>query len=147
MRCLGLRAADEWFAIDVTRVQKVVRNIPFTPLPVAPYAVVGLANLKGSVVTLLSFEELIGRERGQHSRAAVVFKTQSGERGLLGLLVERPDDIFELDDEKILPPPVSPEEGSCILGIAEADGKLFRIINSDEIISAFKGGAKNEKLD
>ena len=137
MRCLSFYAGGEFFAVDVTLVQKVVRNMTFTPIPAAPPAVAGIANIKGGIVTLLSLTELLGRERGKRAATAVVFKSLTNENDQMGLLVDQPGDLIDIEESVILPPPL-PEEGEekfCVSGIAETDGKLYRIINIDSIKS------------
>jgi len=139
MRGLSLLADGELFAVDVTMVQKVVRNLAFTPIPAAPRTVAGIANIKGGIVTLLNLTELLGRKRNEQAVNAVIFKSFTNENDQMGLLMDQPGDLIDIDENKILPPPLSEEkeEKFCISGIAEVEGKLYRIINIDEIINRF----------
>jgi purine-binding chemotaxis protein CheW len=140
-----LLADEELFAVDVGLVQKVVRNISFTPIPAAPPAVAGIANLKGGIVTILSLAELLGRERGRHAVNAVVFKSDANGGDQMGLLIDKPGDLIDIGENDILPPPLvaKGEEKPCVSGIAEAGGKLYRIIDLDDIKNRFKGGFDN----
>jgi purine-binding chemotaxis protein CheW len=134
----------ELFVVDVTLVQKVVGNIEFTPIPAAPPAVAGIANLKGGIITLISLAELLGRKRGEQAVNAVVFKSSEISGDQMGLLVDKPGDLVDIDDDGILPPPLAEkvEERFCISGMAEAEGMLYRIIDVDEIANRFKGGGE-----
>ena len=144
MRGLGFIADNELFAVDVTRVQKVARNMVVMPVPTAPCEVVGIANMKGRVVTVLSLAALLGRSRdkgggisvhGAKEINAVVFKSSTDGNDQMGLLIDKPCDLIEVDDNKILPP-----EQCCISGMTEVNGRLYRIINIDLISSRFKNG-------
>ncbi len=141
-------ADGEWFAADVGLVQKCARNIELTPVPMAPGEVAGIANDKGKVVTLLRIAVLL--QRSAPARAlprrinAVIFKSSSGNVDQMGLVVTRPGDLIDIDDAKIVPPPL--EEGAeaarYISGVAEQDGMIYRILNMEAIIERFRSGAK-----
>ena len=145
MRCLSFFADNEFYAVDVTLVQKVVRKMVVTPVPTAPGAVVGIANLKGRVVTLLDLGCLLGRVKKQTDISldivdAVVFKSLSGGANQTGLVIDKPGNLIDIDDEAISLPPMTTdsEESYCISGIAEVDDRLYRIISIDSIIERYK---------
>ena len=52
--------ADRVCALDVTRVQEVLRPLPVTPLPLAPPAVRGLLNLRGRIVPAVDLRAVLG---------------------------------------------------------------------------------------
>jgi len=116
-----------------------------TPVPTAPGAVVGIANLKGRVVTLLDLGCLLGRVKKQTDISldivdAVVFKSLSGGANQTGLVIDKPGNLIDIDDEAISLPPMTTdsEESYCISGIAEVDDRLYRIISIDSIIERYK---------
>ena len=149
MRGLSFLLDGELFAVDVTLVRKVVRNITFTPIHAAPGAVVGIANIKGRIVTVLSLAELLGREKSAGAVNAVVFKPLTDGNDQMGLLIDKQGDLIDIDENEILPPPrtAGEEEKSCISGMAEVAGTLYRIINIDSIISRFKDDAEDAGKD
>jgi len=146
MRCLSFFTDSEFFAVDVTLVQKVARKMTVTPVPSAPDAVIGIANIKGRVVTLLSLCELLGRKKKRDPKNvanvvdAVIFKSLSGGEDQIGLVIEKPGNLIVIDEETVCLPSLTTgaEESFCISGIAEVEGKLYRIINIDSIIKKYK---------
>ena len=146
MRCLSFFTDNEFFAVDVTLVQKVARRMTITPVPTAPDAVVGIANLKGRVITLLSLNELLGRKKkrieGPLANAvdAVVFKSFSGGSNQIGLVIDKPGNLIDIDDNTISLPSLTTgaEESFCISGIAEVDNRFYRIISIDLINERYK---------
>jgi len=146
MRCLSFFADNEFFAVDVTLVQKVARKMTVTPVPTAPDAVVGIANLKGRIVTLLSLSQLLGRrvKRTEGSATdtidAVIFKSFSGGENQTGLVMDKPGNLIDIDDDSISLPSLTTgaEESFCISGIAEVDDRFYRIISIDSIMEKFK---------
>ena len=148
-------ADGEFFTVDVTLVQKVARNMRVTPVPTAPDSVAGIANMKGRVVTVLSLTALLGREREKREGGrqiqtvhAVVFKSFTDGNDRMGLLIEKPGDLIDISDDKIMPLSVKTgketDENFCISGMAETDGELYRIINIDSIINRFLTGGTDK---
>ena len=153
MKCFSFLVNDEFFAVDVGLVRKVVREMAVTPVPTAPGEIIGIANLKGGVVTVLSLYGLLGRgerrdgEYGARTVKAVVFKPFPGGEDQTGLFIDKPGDLVDINDEIIRPPSLATGAGEsfCISGIAEVDNRLYRIINIDSIINKYKynGGIEN----
>ena len=145
MRGLSFIAGGELFTVDVTLVKKVVRKMAITPIPAVPGAVVGIANMKGRIVTVLSLTELLGRGRNAQAVNAVVFKPFTDGNDQMGLLIDKPGDLVDINDNEILPLPrtAGEVEKLCISGMTEVEGRLYRIINIDSIISRFKNNGDN----
>jgi len=145
MKGLSFQAGGELFTVDVTLVYKVVRNMPFTPLPASSDTVVGIAGMKGRVITVLSLTELLGRGRSEQARDVVIFKPAASGNDQMGLIIDKPGELIDIDENEILPPPKASreEEHLCIAGMIEIDGVLYRIICVDSIISGFKYAGEN----
>jgi len=116
-----------------------------TPVPTAPDAVIGIANLKGRVVTFLDLSCLLGRVKKRTDESAdivdaVVFKSLSGGENQTGIVIDKPGNLIDIDDDAISLPSLTTdsEESFCISGIAEVDDKLYRIISIDSIIERYK---------
>jgi len=146
MRCLSFFTDNEFFAVDVTLVQKVARKMTVTPVPTAPDAVAGIANIKGRVVTLLSLCELLGRKKKRSEEPpsnavdAVIFKPFSGSGDQIGLVIDKPGNLIDINDTAVSLPSLTTgaEESYCISGIAEVENRLYRIISIDSIIERYK---------
>jgi len=153
MRGFSFLVNNEYFAVDVDLVQKVTRKMIVTPVPTAPDEVIGIANLKGRVITVLSLFQLLGnkerrnKEYSSRTVKAVVFKTILGNEDQIGLFIDKPGNLIELDDNLIRPPslPTGAKDSFCITGIAEQDNKLYRIISINSIINKYK--INSEKTD
>jgi len=72
---------------------------------------------------------------------AVVIKPSGDEDDQMGLLIDKPGNLITVEDDEILPLPLTAEaeERRYLSGIAEVRGTLYRIISVDAIISRFKG--------
>ena len=147
MRGLSFLVGGELYAVDVTLVQKVARKLTITPVPSAPDEVVGIANMKGRVVTILSLIRLLDGEEecpAKNLINTIVFKSDSSSEDQMGLAIEKPGILIDFSDSAIRSPPLSEgkEEGFCISGIAEVDDRIYRIINLDLIRQKYMTGSE-----
>jgi purine-binding chemotaxis protein CheW len=138
---LSFYSDGELYAVDVAYIKKTACNIAVTPIPAAPESVVGIANMKGRVVTILSLSSLLNQKREQAAQKSdivnAVILTAASNGDQAGLCINKPGELIELDDEKILPPPAEADakEKSCLRGVIEMYGQLYRIIDGASIIN------------
>ena len=142
MRGLSFLAGGELYAVDVTLVQKVARMLAITPVPSALPEVVGIANLKGKVVTVLSLGKILGSDKSNDATLytnTIVFKYGSSHEDQMGLAVEKPGNLIDIDDDAIRSPPVTAaaDESNCISGVIEIDDVLYRIIDIEAILKRY----------
>ena len=145
MRGLSFFVGSERYAVDVTLVQKVARKLAITPVPSSPEEVIGIANLKGRVITVLSLDKILDDKQSCEAERyinTIVFKAGSGSEDQMGLAVDRPGNLVDIDTNDIRPPPLNANDrGSfCISAIAEIDNSFYRIIDIDSIYKKFTAG-------
>jgi len=138
MNGLSFTVGSELYTVDVNLVQKVARKLMITPVPSAPSEIVGIANLKGRVVTVLNLCRLLGIDKTDEAARyihTVVFKSFSSSEDQMGLAIEKPGNLIEIDDADIKPSPLTAgSEGSfCISGVAETNDMFYRIIDIESI--------------
>jgi len=145
VRGLSFVTGGELYAVDVTLVQKVARKLAITPVPSAPVEIIGIANLKGRVVTVLSLNKLLGVDEtndAQNGINTIVFKSTSNNEDQMGLAIESTGNLIDLSDNTIKSPHYSSEaeDSFCITGIAEVDEKFYRVIDLNAIMQRYVTG-------
>lgn len=128
------RVGEMVFGIDVMMVQEVIRFQRMTSVPLAPPAVKGLINLRGQILTAIDLRELLGMEpRGEDERPMnVVFKSGQDE---MSLLVDKIDDVLELDPRRLEPTPETlDEEYKNLVGsVYKLDQGILLILSPDKV--------------
>ena len=144
MRGLSFFVKQELYTVNVTGVMKVVRNIATTPVPAVSDEVVGIVNLKGMVITILSLPALLGYKQVEDKHDvntinAVIFKPIVDGSDQMGLLIDTPGDLITIDTERIRPLPVNVtfEEKQILSGLADVDEQLYRIVDIPSIVNRF----------
>lgn len=122
---VAIAAASRWlrvvvggdsYALELLRVQEVVRVVPIVPMRGALPAVLGVMNLRGRIVPVFDLGLWLHGARvdaGEHSRIVVVER----EDELIGVLVSAVEDVVTLGRDRIEPPVPGGTPG-VVLGVA-----------------------------
>jgi purine-binding chemotaxis protein CheW len=94
----------ELFGVDALSVQEVSRHLELTSVPLAPYSVAGIVNLRGEVVTALDLRRLLGREERPAGMKAMNVVLR-GEGGSVSLLVDEIQSVEDVEESTFEPIP------------------------------------------
>lgn len=127
--CTFLLGAQE-FALPVSEIQEVVRHLTTTPVPLAPRAVRGLANLRGTVATSIDLRRRLGlpdRLAGEPEVTVVV----RGDEGPVCLVVDDVGDVVEIDPESLerAPDTLRPALRELVRGICKLQDHLILLLD------------------
>jgi len=103
---------EEAFAVDMMPVQEIIRLPEVVRVPLAPGALIGLANLRGKVLPIVSLRRIFGlpeNEADEATRAVVVNVGQP-----VGLVVDRVASVVDVDPARI-------ESAASIRSTVESD--------------------------
>lgn len=103
---LGFELGAQRYAVPLARVQEVIRFEPPTPVPGGPPDVLGIINVRGSIVTVFDGGRRLGLPpaagRGDDSERVIIFAF--GEE-MVGMRVHAMGDVLDLRDADVMPPP------------------------------------------
>jgi purine-binding chemotaxis protein CheW len=127
---------DELFCVSMAPVQEIIRVPKAVKMPLAPYTVIGLSNLRGNVLPIISLRRIFQMEEledDDFTRALVI--EHNGNQ--LGFVVDRVSNVFTAEKENIeerenIHHSISSDLLSGI--IKNNDGTITMIIDFDKII-------------
>lgn len=130
---------DEFYGINVMQVQEVLRLTEIAPVPGAPPYVLGIINLRGSVVTVIDTRArfgLVTKEADESSRIIIVEVTGH----VIGMLVDSVAEVVYLRQSDIdIAPNISDDSSRFIQGVCNREKYLLilvdvnKLLNDDEI--------------
>jgi hypothetical protein len=85
VRALLIPVRDDWYAVDLASVREVLEAPRATRVPDAPRSVLGVINVRGSIVAVLDTATLLGLPPLTEARAVVVLARDRGPVGLAAL--------------------------------------------------------------
>ena len=115
-RWLRVLVGADSYALELLRVQEVVRVVPIVPMRGAAPAVLGVMNLRGRIVPVYDLGRWLRAGQvapDEHSRIVVVERDDE----LIGVLVSAVEDVVTLGRDRIEPPLQGSSPG-VVLGVA-----------------------------
>ena len=132
------RLGDGLFGLDALLMQSVNLPPPLTPLPHAPAAVRGYANLRGQIHLILDLKELLnlGATRDGPDTRLVVFKAALGDP--FGVLVDQVGAVAGLRPDQIeVGRPADPgSPAGLVCGVGKLDGELITLLDAGALLPA-----------
>jgi len=130
------RLEDEIYGINVMQVQEVLRITEIAPVPGAPNYVLGIINLRGSVVTVIDTRTrfgLMATEVDDDSRIVII----ESEKQVVGILVDSVAEVVELRQSEIdSAPNVGNDESSrYIQGVASKGPDLLIVVDLNKLLT------------
>jgi len=130
--------SGEEYGIDILEVDGIQRlkEISITKVPQTDSYIKGIINLRGNVIPLIDLQERFDLGTGNLDKDARIIVVYFKEK-LLGLLVDRVDEVVDIEVDSIEEPPeeIVPIENKYLSGIAKFEEKLVIILDIEKILS------------
>lgn len=123
------------FGLDVLKVQEVIQRQEMTPMPLAPSMVLGLMNLRGTIVSCIDLRRRFGLPDPAADVDRINVVTQTGG-GLASFEVDRIGDVVEVDAARFEPVPdtVRGEASKLIDGVYKLEHALLLVLNAERVL-------------
>jgi len=137
---LTFKLGDEMFGANVAKVLNILEMTKITKVPKAPLYMKGVINLRGSVLPLIDTRikfDLGETDYTTNTCILVLDIDLSGEAVHVGALVDSVQEVIEIEDAKIQPPPSigSKYKSEFIEGMAKINDEFIMLLNMDLIFS------------
>ncbi len=131
---IAFRIGDQEFCVNIMSVREIRGWTPATPMPHAPYYVLGVINLRGAVLPIVDLSMRLGMKPAEPTVRHVIIVAQVNSK-VVGLLVDAVSDILTITDENIQPTPdvASEFERNFARGILAIEKRLICYIELDAV--------------
>ncbi|MCC6465407.1 MAG: chemotaxis protein CheW [Planctomycetes bacterium] len=102
LQAVAFSIGGEEFVLDIACVEQIIRAVPVTRVPRMPEHVLGVINVRGKVVPVISGASRIGLE-GDEKPRRVILCSREGRRA--GLLVDNVKELLRIPRDLLFPPP------------------------------------------
>ncbi len=132
--------ADEHYAVEILRVREIRGWSPVTRLPQSPAFLLGVLNLRGSIVPIIDLRVRLSLESVAYTSVTVTIvlavESSRGKRNF-GIVVDGVSDVLEVSPSDIQVPPeigkgVNPE---FITGLAAVADKMLMLLDIDQLLN------------
>lgn len=136
LQWVTFRLDDEIYGVNVMQVKEVLRYSEIAPVPGAPSFVLGIINLRGSVVTVIDTCQRFGIQTGEISDSTRIMILEV-DGHVIGILVDAVSEVVYLRQSEIEPSPnVGNDESSkFIQGVCNKNDTLLILVDLDRLLS------------
>lgn len=126
---------EEEYAIEILKVQEIIRMIPITRVPNSPEFINGVINLRGKVIPVMDLGKRIGlpeKDTDNDSRIIVV----EIQNKIVGFIVDKVNIVLRINNSIIEPTPqmVGRTNAEFINGIAKMEHSLLILLDLDKVM-------------
>lgn len=129
------RLDHEIYGVNVMQIREVLRYNEITPVPGAPYYVLGIINLRGNVVTVIDTRKRFGLQIAEiDDNSRIVIVEVDGQ--VIGMLVDSVAEVTYIKQSEIeTTPNVGNEEtAKFISGVCNKNEELLILIELERLI-------------
>lgn len=138
---LTFRLGSSTYGVDILRVKEIRGFAPVTKIPHSPPHVLGVLNLRGSIVPILDLRVRFALPDAAISPLTVIIvlslHTAAGQRDC-GVVVDSVSDVVDIAPDAIKPAPqLHAGRGSSefIAGIATVDEQMLILLDIDRLVT------------
>ncbi len=138
---LTFKLAEDIFAIDVVMAKEVLDFADVTKVPQTPGYMLGVINLRGSVVPVIDMRLKFGIEETDMTRDSCIIVVEvdvEGEPVTVGALADSVQEVMDMTESQIEPPPRigTRLNTEFIKGMGNLGEKFVIILDINKVFSA-----------
>lgn len=134
LQLVGFRVGGEEFALDVLRVQEIIRLQELTRVPNAPDFMEGVMNLRGKIIPVIALRKRFGLDlvpSDKQTRIVVV----EVKGTVLGFVVDSVSEVLRIPADTVEPPPrLGKVDQEYVSGVGKLDDRLLILLDVDRLM-------------
>ncbi|MDF1879810.1 chemotaxis protein CheW [Sulfurimonas sp. MAG313] len=134
VQLVGFVIGEEEFSVPILSIQEIIKPIEWTRVPQTPEYVLGVFNLRGSVIPLIDLRLKFGlpSEKMTDNSRFMVMKNDSETAGFV---IDRLTEAIRLKKHEIGPAPeTAMQEKTMIEGVGKQNDKILTILKVDKLL-------------
>ena len=136
IQLVGVKLGDEEYAIDVLKINTIIRSIEITIVPRMESYILGVMNLRGKVVPVIDLRVRFNLAKNDFDKATRIIVVNINNENI-GFVVDEVTEVMRIKRSMVEPTP--PLVGSIgqeyILGICKYDSRLIMLLDIDRVIN------------
>ncbi len=134
VQLVGFMVGDEEFAVPILGIQEIIKPIEYTRAPKTPPYVLGVFNLRGSVLPLIDLRMKFGLSRSKENEDTRYMVIKHNDE-VAGFVIDRLTQATRIKESAIDPAPETlNDEQNLIYGVGKQEDKLISILNVEALL-------------
>lgn len=132
---VAFRVGDQDYCVDIMTVREIRGWTPATILPHAPDYVMGVINLRGSVVPIVNLAKRLNLVPSEpNARHVIIIAVIDSQ--VIGILVDAVSDILSVQTSSVQPTPsiTSDTTRAFVEGVIAVEDRMLRLIDLESVL-------------
>ena len=131
-----VKLGDEQYGIDIGFIDNIVRMQQITRVPKSQPYFVGVINLRGEVVPIMSLRRRFGLEEDVYTSASRIIIIRLDDQALIGFVVDEVKEVVDIDPAEIEKPSFKLDEinASYLAGIGKHGESLISLLDIQAVV-------------
>jgi purine-binding chemotaxis protein CheW len=134
LQLVGFHVGGEEFALDILRVQEIIRLQELTRVPSSPEFMDGVMNLRGKIVPVITLRRRFGLPRvppDERTRIVII----EIKRTVVGMIVDSVSEVLRIPTDSVEPPPrLGKVDREYVSGMGKIDDRLLILLDADQLM-------------
>lgn len=134
IQLVGFIVGEEEFAIPILSIQEIIKPISCTRVPQTPSYILGVFNLRGSVIPLIDLRARFGLRPQKHSEETRFVVMKSGD-DVAGFVIDRLTEAIRMPKRDIGPAPETVSEAETMIdGVGKQSDRIVTILKVHKLL-------------
>jgi len=134
VQLVGFVIGDEEYAVPILSIQEIIKPFPWTRVPQVPKYVLGVFNLRGSVIPLIDLRLKFGLPPKKQSEDTRFIVMRDGD-DVAGFVIDRLTMAIRIKKENVGPPPDTVNGDDTIIdGVGKQEDKIITILKVNKLL-------------
>jgi len=128
VQLVGFVVGEEEFAVPILSIKEIIKPLEYTRVPKTPSYVLGVFNMRGSVLPLVDLKNKFGMPMTKFNDDTRVIVLKDGDEQV-GFVIEELSEAIRIKESNIEPAPEGSGKDNLIYGVGKIDDRLITILN------------------
>lgn len=134
VQLVGFIIGDEEYSVPILNIQEIIKPISWTRVPQTPNYVLGVFNLRGSVIPLIDLRMRFGLPSMNHTDDTRFIVMKNGD-DVAGFVIDRLTEAIRLRKSDIGPAPETAlQDETLIDGVGKMKDKILTILKVNKLL-------------
>jgi purine-binding chemotaxis protein CheW len=132
---LTFQVGEEEYGVEILRVREIIGMQPITPVPGSPAHVIGVINLRGNIIPVMSMRERFGMGASEAHPHNVIIVIENGAAHI-GIAVDRVREVASFVDADIEPRPAYglDVDANAVKAIGKSQGRIRILLDIHKVL-------------
>ncbi len=134
VQLVGFIIGDEEYSVPILNIQEIIKPISWTRVPQTPLYVLGVFNLRGSVIPLIDLRLKFGLATKKHTDETRFIVMKDGNE-VAGFVIDRLTEALRIRKSDIGPPPDTMQDGETMIdGVGKQSDRIITILKVNKLL-------------